>query len=81
MEDSGTRDINGNWIPETPQAKLRNKLSPFWNLTDVLSNEDMMQKVFSSEKGRKLIQSLVQTCQDNKHIILELIKQTEDDKY
>jgi len=75
MQDSGTRDINGNWVPEPPQDKLRNKLSPFWTLTDILSNEDVLNKVLSNDK--ELIKSLVQTCQDNKAIILELIKQTE----
>lgn len=76
MQDSG-RDINDNWVPETPQAKLRNKLSPFWTLTDILSNEDKFQKILATDGGIPLLHSLIQTCQDNKAIILELIKQTE----
>jgi len=34
--ESGKRDMNGEWIPETPQAKLRNRLSLFWTLSEIL---------------------------------------------
>jgi hypothetical protein len=74
---SGTRDKEGNWIPETPQAKIRNKLCPFWTLTDILSNNEMIEKLLESEKGRELIKSLVERCQENKSTILELINETE----
>ena len=77
MEDSGTRDIDGTWIPETPQAKLRNRLSPFWNLSEILSNDDMLSKMLSTEKGREIIKSLSDRCKENKSVILDLIKQTE----
>jgi hypothetical protein len=77
MEESGTRDINGNWIPETPQAKLRNRLSPFWTLTDIMSSADKFEKILQSDNGLELIQSLVQRCQENKEVILNLIKETE----
>jgi hypothetical protein len=77
MEDSGTRDLDGNWIPETPQAKLRNRLSPFWVLTDILGDSDMLQKLLSSDKGKDMINNLIKRCQENKSIILELIKDTE----
>jgi hypothetical protein len=77
MEDSGTRDIDGTWIPETPQAKLRNRLSPFWNLSEILSNDDMLSKMLSTEKGREIIKSLSDRCNENKSVILDLIKQTE----
>lgn len=77
MEESGTRDVNGNWVPETPQAKLRNKLSPFWTLTDILSNDEMYEKLLSTDRGRDLIKSLIDTCQENKKVILHLIKETE----
>lgn len=77
MEDSGTRDIDGNWIPETPQAKLRNRLSPFWTLTEVLSNDERYQKLISSDKGKDIIKSLIERCEENKSVILDLIKQTE----
>jgi hypothetical protein len=30
-ENTGHRE-NGEWINETPQAKLRNQLGPFWTL-------------------------------------------------
>jgi len=73
---SGTRDKEGNWIPETPQAKIRNKLSPFWILTDILIKEDI-EKLLHSKKGKELIKSLVETCQENKSTVLELINETE----
>jgi len=73
---SATRDKEGNWIPETPQAKIRNKLSPFWVLTDILINEDI-EKLLQSEKGKELIKSLVERCGENKSSILELINETE----
>jgi len=74
---SGTRDKEGNWIPETPQAKIRNKLSPFWTLTDVLSNTEMVEKLLQSERGKELIKSLLERCQENKSTILKLINETE----
>ena len=77
MQESGTRDIDGNWVPETPQAKLRNKLSPFWTLTDILSNDEMYEKLLSTDSGRDLIKSLIDNCQENKKVILNLIKETE----
>lgn len=77
-EDSGTRDSGGKWIPETSQAKLRNRLSPFWTLTDILSNDDMLSKMLSTEKGREIIKSLADRCNENKSVILDLIKQTEE---
>ena len=77
--DSGTRDIDGTWIPETPQAKLRNRLSPFWTLSEVLSDDDMLSKMLSTEKGRELIKNLVDRCNENKSDILDLIKQTEEE--
>ena len=72
------RDKDGTWIPETPQAKLRNKLCPFWTLSDILSNDDMLNKMLSSEEGREIIKSLVDRCNVNKSIIIDLINQTED---
>lgn len=76
MENSGHRDIDGNWVPETPQAKLRNRLSPFWTLTDILSNEETFEKVLTSDGGIELIKLLVKRCQENKTTILNLIDQT-----
>ena len=76
-EDSGTKDLNGNWIPETPQAKLRNILSPFWILSDVLSDDNILSKMLSTENGRDIIKNLVDKCNENKTVILDLIHQTE----
>jgi len=77
-EDSGHKDVNGNWIPETPQAKLRNKLSPFWVLSTVVSDESTLTSILSTEKGKALIKELTDKCNKNKPIILDLINQTED---
>ena len=73
---SGHRDLDGNWVDETTQAKLRNKLSPFWNLVAILSNDDILDKLLASDKGRALIKSSVQTCKDNQQVILDLIDET-----
>ena len=35
-EVTGSRDVNGNWVNETPQAKLRNQLGPFWTLSSII---------------------------------------------
>lgn len=78
-EESGMRDQDGNWIPETPQAKLRNKLSPFWTLSEIFSNDDMISKLLSTEEGRELIKSLADRCNVNKSVILDLINQTEEE--
>ncbi len=77
MEESGTRDMGGSWVPETPQAKLINRLSPFWTLTEILSNDEMYQKIISSDKGKDIIKSLIERCEENKSVILDLIKETE----
>lgn len=56
---------------ETLQAKLRNKLSPFWALSEQLlvSNQAIsMDKLFE----------LATICEDNKKDILELLNQTEN---
>jgi hypothetical protein len=55
MEDSGMRDKDGTWIPETPQAKLRNKLSPFWTLSEILSNDDHFDMIVIYNTQGKLI--------------------------
>ncbi len=76
MEQTGTRGVNGEWIPETPQAKLRNKLTPFWVLTDVLSTKSV-DEVLESDDIKGLINDLVDQCEKNKSTILNLIKETE----
>lgn len=75
-ESSGHRDVNGNWVEETTQAKLRNQLGPFWTLTDVLDS-DRINKVLEMDGGKELIERLVKQCNENKQIILDLIKETE----
>ena len=67
-------------VPETIQAKLRNKLSPFWTLSDILSNDEHLSKLLSSEKGLNLIKDLAKQCESNKEVIIELIKKTNKDE-
>jgi len=76
MEQTGTRGVNGEWIPETPQSKLRNKLTPFWVLTQVLSTKSV-DEVLESDDIKGLINDLVDQCEKNKSTILNLIKETE----
>jgi hypothetical protein len=49
-EKSGHRDINGNWVDETPQAKLRNKLRPFWTLSCEESKDLILKLIAETEK-------------------------------
>jgi hypothetical protein len=80
VEESGSRDPDGNWVPETTQAKLRNKLSPFWTLSDILSNDEHLSKLLSSEKGLNILKDLAKQCESNKEVIIELIKKTNKDE-
>ncbi len=71
---SGHRDINGNWIEESPQAKLRNKLTPFWTLSEILATERYDK---SNDELIKLIQDIAKRCEECKDEIMNLISQTE----
>jgi len=73
-ERSGHRDINGNWIDETPQAKLRNKLTPFWTLSSIIS-EDKYDK--SDPDLIAIIDRLAKQCEESKDLIMRLISETE----
>jgi hypothetical protein len=44
---------------------------------EILGDSDMLQKLLSSDKGKDMINNLIKRCQENKSIILELIKDTE----
>lgn len=72
MEDSGYWE-NGKWIPETPQAKLRNKLGSVWSLSQMILDE----RIMSSPKGMELIRAAALTCESNKQAILDLLKEME----
>jgi hypothetical protein len=74
MKSTGHKDIDGNWVEETPQAKLRNQLGPFWTLIDILSS-DRLDKTLSNDED--LVIRLVNQCNENRRTIIELIKQTE----
>jgi hypothetical protein len=74
-ESTGHKDLEGNWVNETPQAKLRNQLGPFWTLIDLLS-EDRLDKVLKHPSGLEMIQNCLKQCKDNQQKILDLIKET-----
>ncbi len=76
-ESTGHRDTEGNWINETPQAKLRNQLGPFWALVDILS-EERLEKILNHPDGLEMIQQCLQQCKDSQQRILDLIKETEN---
>jgi len=71
---SGHRGINGEWIEETPQAKLRNKLTPFWTLSSILSEEKYDK---TDPELIDIINRLVNQCEESKDLILQLITETE----
>ena len=70
---SGHRDINGNWVDETPQAELRNKLTPFWTLTSILSRECYDK---NSPEFIEMVNDLVKQCEILKSDIIDLIDKT-----
>jgi hypothetical protein len=76
-ESTGHRDTEGNWINETPQAKLRNQLGPFWTLVDILS-EERLEKILNHPDGLEMIQQCLKQCKNNRQNILDLIKETEN---
>lgn len=74
-ESTGHRDIDGNWINESPQAKLRNALGSFWSLSEIISGE-RIETLIEKDMLHILIR-LAKQCEENKEFILELIKETE----
>jgi len=58
---------------EPLNAKIRNKLTPFWTLTELMSDDEKWVKFNSTEEGRQLIKDMVAQCNLNKEIILNLI--------
>lgn len=75
-ESTGHKDLEGNWINETPQAKLRNQLGPFWTLVDLLS-EERLDKILNHPTGLEMLQSCLEQCKDSRQRIIDLIKETE----
>jgi hypothetical protein len=75
MKSTGHKDIDGNWVEENPQAKLRNQLGPFWTLIDILSSDRLDKNLLNGDDD--LVIRLVNQCNENRRTIIELIKQTE----
>jgi hypothetical protein len=73
-EKTGHRDINGVWVDETPQAKLRNKLTPFWTLSSIISDEKFDK---TNDDVVDIINRLANTCETLKDEIMSLIAETE----
>lgn len=57
------------------QAEIRNKLTPFWTLTELMADEETWSKMNIHFDGKTIIENLVRQCNYNKRIILELINQ------
>lgn len=74
--ETGHRDSKGNWVNETPQAKLRNQLGPFWTLVDLMS-DDRLEKILNHPDGLEMIKDCLEQCKSNRSVILDLIKETE----
>jgi hypothetical protein len=70
---TGSKDINGNWVDETTQAKLRNMLGPFWTLSEIINDNP---EILTDKEGLELIKQLAKTCEDHKDIISNLINET-----
>jgi hypothetical protein len=65
---------NGKWVDETPQAKLRNQLGPFWTLSEIISDHP---EILQTEDGLKIATELAKQCENAKETIKNLIKETE----
>jgi hypothetical protein len=76
-ENTGHSDIDGNWVDETPTAKLRNALQPFWTLSTILSDIETINKFLKTQDGLKTILNIVQNCEQSKEKILKLIDELE----
>lgn len=72
MIDSGTKDIHGNFIPESDTAKLRNHLSSFWTLVDLCE----LQKN-SDKDTTELLNRLIETCKQSQVKVTDIIKSME----
>ena len=70
--NSGHKDSEGIWIPESNSAKLRNKLSPFWTLSQILLDGD-----FIIENNIEFIKEMATRCEKVKPIIIEIIEDIE----
>ena len=70
------RSSNRERKDETPQAKLRNHLSPFWNLIAILSEKDIVE-ILSQPALKKIIDDSIEICRKNQQDILNLIQETE----
>jgi len=57
------------------QAEIRNKLTPFWTLTELMADEETWSKMNLHFDGKTIIENLVRQCNYNKSIILGLINQ------
>lgn len=62
---------------ETIQAKIRNKLTPFWTLNQMMSDNELWVNINSTEPGRGIVLELIQQCTENKKVILDLIDSIE----
>lgn len=58
---------------ESPQAKIRNQLTPFWTLSSVMA-DPVKNEIFINSPYFKI---LIETCEKNKERIKELIKISE----
>lgn len=76
-ENTGHRDIYGNWVDETPTAKLRNALQPLWALSTILSDIETINKFLKTQDGLKTILNIAQNCEQSKEKILKLIDELE----
>lgn len=76
-EKFGNRDIDGNWIDETPTAKLRNSIQSFWTLSTILSDDELRDKFLKTDDGIKVILEIVQNCEKSKERIIQLLIELE----
>ena len=74
-EETGHFDSNNNWIKESVQAKLRNRLTPFWTLSSIISDD--RRDILSNEELKEFLIQLSDRCESLKVEITELINESE----
>lgn len=72
MEKTGHYDKDGKWVDETPQAKIRNRLTPFWTLSTIAATKDLTDPEIA-----ELVTELAKQCEGLKKEIIALLEESE----
>ena len=74
---SGYTDVNGNFVNESYEAKLRNALGPCWTLIDVLKRYSL-KELNDKPEIYEIFKSVLIQSDLNRKPIIEIIERIED---